>query len=1577
MSLSDLKTLIDASAQNKSQFKGLSAAYEALMGGTPSIDGYTFLINANNASNFGANPSVVFNDENIYINTINALYQGNATAKANFDAILSGAASIQDKLNAVYDYLIPVPARTDEGRAYFLSQASFYTARAAELGITGDNGPAVVAFAALTKIAVDNDIPGLGDGINDLLAAVGDGTAQIPQGGSVFTPMELADGTAFDGDDPNFSAGQTFTLTEQADHLTGLDGGLKGSKGTVSNAGDDLILAGPVNIGPVGHTLGAGDVIDGGTGEDLLRIIDINDQSFTPNLKNVESVEIQVLKATTTVDLINASDIKDVGVVKSVAGAALTLNNINDDAVLSIESTTGADVMATFADGAIKDNTLDFRIEDAQGAATKFTVDGVTNTAPTKISLLVGGAKDNFFDLNAGANLDTSGLATLTVGNVAGDAGTGGLTVNDNDAGSEFDALTQVDVTFSDKATFKFGSNNQDVTFNGGAGATTLTLGNGNSTITTQGGADSIKVGNGDNTIVTGAGADKVDATAGGDQTIDLGAGDDRVDFAGSLGPNDTVNGGADKDTVGVDTIGTVDGADDLSKITNVEHLAFTSATSGILDVSKTGANAALVPTSINEFSTEAGLTGDLTLAGLQNNVTVNLHVNLGGGSDTVTLDHASDTGADVLNLNIVGQAAAGGFSLAAPDAETVNLGLNGGKAVTVNQLTAGDLATLNIAGGDDLTVTSAAANLTTVAAGSATGDLHIKALQDGGYQGGASVSVTTGSGNDTVGGGVADDTLNTGDGDDHIWDNVSGTVDGADTITTGAGADTLYFRHLGNSSAAKVDTVTDFDVALDTLVIDSTLFSTNGGATKIPNAAFNNVGTFASFGQAQGATIQNDGQIDVVFQSDTKTLWIDLNDDGTLNANDLQIKLDNVSSISGLLIQSKDMTPPNAVALDLDALSDTLGAGTSGSDVDDLTNDTTPDFVITLDATHAEFDLVEIFENGVSVATYALTAADILAGTVTINVTATTTDGAANFTAQVTDLAGNKSAIGPTLVVTFDSTLPVAPLNLDLLTAQDTGASNSDNITATAAPTISVDLDTLGDPNLAAGHAITLTGGTGSVTVTLTAADIALGQVFFGGYGLNEGANALVATITDPAGNVSLNSTALNVTLDTTAPVAATFTSIQTDTFGAGTDGTNADLRTKDNTSITFNSAEAGLKLELMVGATVVDTINSSAAGANVFATGYAALAEGAYTFSVRSTDLAGNVTNSAPTAVIIDKTAAFAVTTTGDDVATAVIDLDAASDTGGAAFNADNLTSDQTADIKVHFSGLEVGSLVTLSGGAAAVGLKVTATDVANGYILFDEYGLTANSANNLTATLVDLAGNTDATVAGEGITVTHDNTGPAAAFSGNTGTVSLANTSKTITINFGEAIQTSSFTLADITAGGSASGGELGTLVFTGLAGSGASETATGATFVYTESGNTQTAATFAIAAGTYVDAAGNNNLATAAVNQTVDTLRPTINAITAAHSTTDLITVQFSENVNITAATGFQFTVNGAAVVATVSSGNGSNTVIFQSAFNFAMNDDIDVAVLANSFEDAVQNANVQVLVTDAPAFFNAT
>lgn len=64
-------------------------------------------------------------------------------------------------------------------------------------------------------------------------------------------------------------------------------------------------------------------------------------------------------------------------------------------------------------------------------------------------------------------------------------------------------------------------------------------------------------------------------------------------------------------------------------------------------------------------------------------------------------------------------------------------------------------------------------------------------------------------------------------------------------------------------------------------------------------------------------------------------------------------------------------------------------------------------------------------------------------------------TDGTHTLTAKTVDIAGNVSAASDSLTVVVDTQASTAPSGLRLTAATDTGASNSDNITNNASPTI------------------------------------------------------------------------------------------------------------------------------------------------------------------------------------------------------------------------------------------------------------------------------------------------------------------------------------------------------------------------------------------------------------------------------------------------------------------------------------------------------------------------------------------
>tara|TARA_R110002020_G_scaffold367683_3_gene579543 strand:- start:3981 stop:5834 length:1854 start_codon:yes stop_codon:yes gene_type:complete len=196
--IADMKQLF---AANPDTAKGLASAYEVLQAGVPNEAGFVFLINSAVSTNFGAGAGVVFNQENIFINLVNNLVQGNADAKVRFDALAIGT-TLQEKVASLYNSLIPASKQSADGLA-FITRADglkFYQEVAAERGVAGTDGAAIVSLASLLKIVVTGDY-GIGNAVNDLIKAVADGNAAIPASGTTLTPIETADGTAFDADD--------------------------------------------------------------------------------------------------------------------------------------------------------------------------------------------------------------------------------------------------------------------------------------------------------------------------------------------------------------------------------------------------------------------------------------------------------------------------------------------------------------------------------------------------------------------------------------------------------------------------------------------------------------------------------------------------------------------------------------------------------------------------------------------------------------------------------------------------------------------------------------------------------------------------------------------------------------------------------------------------------------------------------------------------------------------------------------------------------------------------------------------------------------------------------------------------------------------------------------------------------------------------------------------------------------------------------------------------------------------------------------------------------------------------------
>jgi hypothetical protein len=325
-------------------------------------------------------------------------------------------------------------------------------------------------------------------------------------------------------------------------------------------------------------------------------------------------------------------------------------------------------------------------------------------------------------------------------------------------------------------------------------------------------------------------------------------------------------------------------------------------------------------------------------------------------------------------------------------------------------------------------------------------------------------------------------------------------------------------------------------------------------------------------------------------------------------------------------------------------------------------------------------------------------------------------------YTVTATDAASNESAPS-TEQVLIDTSAPDAPQGLTLDTSTDSGTPGDHltnftqlKIDGTAEVGSTVDVFE-GATSLGTATA----DGTGHWTVTTSP--------------LSESDHTLSATATDVAGNVSVASDPLTVTIDTTAPAAPVISSVVNDTGAL-----NTDLITKDNTPIISGTAEANSTIRLKLAGTAIQTTTADGGGhwSFDFSAG-PAITDGAYTAT--ATDAAGNESVASTQQVVIDT-----VITIPQG-----LNLDASTDSGTAGDNLTNFTQP-----KINGTA-EAGSTVQLFDGITPVGSSTVNTNGA--------WSITASTlserSHSLTAVATDLAGNVSA--ASTPLTFTIDSTAP----------------------------------------------------------------------------------------------------------------------------------------------------------------------------------------------------------------------
>jgi len=1032
-------------------------------------------------------------------------------------------------------------------------------------------------------------------------------------------------------------------------------------------------------------TLTAGDQLNGGTGTDALAVI----SSGGALGGGVTSTGVETAKVTATgVTSLNATQFTGLATVEnnsSTAGSAVTFSNLASIPAVNVMA-TNSDTTVTFANANVNG-----------GAADAVTVNLTSSATAANINVTVDG-------------METVNVVAAGVSGTADNIVAGAVT-NGNAATVTSNTMTKLAVT--GEGGVRLAANL--------VGATATVTG----TVTSAGGADDISV--------TADATDKM--------SVDMGAGADTVRLA-TVAATWTVSGGNGSDTLVMSTGATsVTGAN----LADFEAVRITNASAVTLNTAKNTVSA------VTFDATGASFTG------LASGGTANLTT---GGSATVANAAwaAATATSDSLTVNIGNNSLSG--------ATTTVLTADGMESATVNLLAAATDSTslrtvgltasttalntlktlvVNGAGAQPVTVTNGGAALTSVTV-NAAGNVTATGLTGAT----AGYAVTSGAGNDILTSGAGNDTLTAGAGNDSISGGAGSDVldggDGVDTITGGAGVDVMTggagadrFAFSANTSPTTVistssasDTITDFVSGTDKL-------SGTGAVAFLGN--FTNIQTAlsAATNSLTNVVLTNSA----VFVTSENTLYVLTNNNGTLNVDDVVVKMTGVTSLqvsdfllgaqatgntvtangtaASTLNVTQSSTAGTSTTTFLTENNDTINANTTnvagatltgGTGVDSLVisnaSTATPTALYTI-AGNANITGVESWtlpNAQVTGSSIAFNAANFAVGTTyTVNAsahlgldnvgaplanTALTIDGSANAQTSspwsITGGAGNDSIRGGAGNDTISSGAGDDTIDT-LSTGSDSvdGGAGNDTITGGAGSDTLIGGD--GNDTITNGAAASrLDGGAGNDTINTTAANL-LGSTFIGGSGAGD-----TLAITD-AGTYTLAAAAV-------AGGAAAISGFET---------------------ITLNGA----------------TTLTITPGADVAITG------GAGATSITGTGNNITVTQGANQALTLAGTSNYTVSggTTGSITSTATGTL-----TVTSSANAQSVTSAAAATV----SGATLGAALTVGGAGAftvtgvgtAAGATVTEAATATG-------ALTISTAGTNGVTVTEVAGATGAVV------------------------------------------------------------------------------------------------------------------------------------------------------------------------------------------------------------------------------------
>lgn len=760
---------------------------------------------------------------------INAIYQNLFNRDAEPAGLTYWAQEIGSGRLSLADAAMGIlaGAQNDDKKAVankLAASDSFTTALNTTAEILGYAGAAAIAPARAYLKAVDSTTASLTAAVAGVDASV---TAVVAAGTAV--------------------AGQTYTLTTGVDNITG-------------TAGNDTVSA-VFDENGSNSTLQIADLINGGAGRDTLSIRYTDSHasgsgassisaSTTPELKNIEVLEVSPLAGGGTISLAGiGTSLDTINVTNAIGSAAFTgVRTAVKTVGVSNVAQDGADVSVTYTTGltgtgdAVTLNLSAVAAASASSAASGYAEvnligGGASGSADGVdiINVMSNGTSANRLDVLA-AKDNASGVSTLKTVTIEG---TAALRVNTDLAST----VKTIDASKAAGGVNLGVASGDNVTFTGGEGNDRINMGTG---LTTD---DKLTGGNGVDTLAISQAKITNDKTASINKAIEAQTGFEKLEItnvvaSGSLASGETsalsidarglvaikqfvFSGGAASGnlsvasggTAGVDAIALTGFASDNTNSVEISATYFGGAASG--SGGSKGGDALDVTPGTNGPADEV----TITLKG----ITLNGGAGGAGASGTNAGDGGHGINAtqfETVNIVSTGSLPSSSNTLAGGAGGASGTGFsagNDGKGILVNTN-----GVINVTGANDLTFTAKSADETSggvqVKAGTFTGKLNVTGTT-------ANDSFIGGTKDDIIKGGAGVDTIDLSKGgkDTVVLTDVT-TAANRDVITgfgAGAGGDILDITTAGSTATLKAITGTSTAFTLTT--DDVTVFNFAG----------------------------------------------------------------------------------------------------------------------------------------------------------------------------------------------------------------------------------------------------------------------------------------------------------------------------------------------------------------------------------------------------------------------------------------------------------------------------------------------------------------------------------------------------------------------------------------------------------------------------------------------------------------------------------------------------------------------------------------------------------------------------